>query len=147
MRTNKYHSSLSAFLIAISLILRFNLDRFENGHMTECKSCGASVLAGVRECPYCGFSFINHATDPIPETRDPRVYTIDKEGTTIRFGDGERGTRLPTGKDNVSASYRYGGGSSGNLVCSNCKHKNPETRTDCEACGTPLKKPVSRLRR
>ncbi len=115
--------------------------------MTECKSCGASVLAGVRECPYCGFSFIDHATAPKPETRNPRAFNVDIESGTIHFGDGERGGRPATGKDYVSASYRYGGGSSGNLVCSNCKHNNPEIRTDCEACGTPLKRSKSRLRR
>ena len=115
--------------------------------MTECKSCGASVKASERECPFCGYSFIDRATAPKPETKNPRLFNVDRESKTVHFGDGERGGRLPTGKENVSASYRYGGGSSGNLVCSNCKHKNPETRTDCEACGTPLKRSKSRLRR
>lgn len=115
--------------------------------MLKCESCQASVNAGERECPYCGHSFIERATVPKPETRDARVFSVDKERGTIYFGDGVSGARPPTGKDNVSASYRHGGGSSGNLVCSNCKLENPNTRSDCEACGTPLKKSVSRVRR
>jgi predicted phage baseplate assembly protein len=42
-----------------------------------------------------------------------RVYTVrhDDEGVaTVTFGDGVRGARLPTGTDNVVASYRHGAG-------------------------------------
>lgn len=45
-----------------------------------------------------------------------RVYTVrhDDDGTaTIRFGDGVSGARLPTGEDNVTASYRVGIGIDG----------------------------------
>ena len=34
----------------------------------------------------------------------------DEQRTFVRFGDGEFGARLPTGVDNVVASYRYGSG-------------------------------------
>lgn len=47
---------------------------------------------------------------------EARVYIprIDDEGlTTITFGDGVNGARLPTGAENVSADYRVGLGSSG----------------------------------
>jgi len=50
---------------------------------------------------------------------DDRVYTvrIDAEGeTTIRFGDGATGARLPTGRNNVLATYRYGIGRAGNVA-------------------------------
>jgi hypothetical protein len=41
------------------------------------------------------------------------VYIVrqnDDQDTLIAFGDGRRGRRLPTGSDNVVASYRYGAG-------------------------------------
>jgi uncharacterized phage protein gp47/JayE len=47
-----------------------------------------------------------------------RVYTarVDDEGvTTLRFGDGVTGARLPSGRDNVVASYRQGLGRDGNV--------------------------------
>jgi hypothetical protein len=34
----------------------------------------------------------------------------DEQRTYVRFGDGEFGARLPTGRDNVIASYRHGSG-------------------------------------
>lgn len=47
-----------------------------------------------------------------------RVYvtqTDDKDATTVIFGNGERGARLPTGVQNVKAMYRNGIGSAGNV--------------------------------
>jgi hypothetical protein len=47
-----------------------------------------------------------------------RSYVLDtgySGSTTVRFGDGVHGARLPTGTDNVRAKYRSGAGSSGNL--------------------------------
>ncbi len=47
-----------------------------------------------------------------------RVYMVrfDDEGRpTVTFGDGERGARLPTGTENVVATYRSGLGPTGNL--------------------------------
>lgn len=44
---------------------------------------------------------------------DDSVYIVrqnDEGETLITFGDGERGRRLPTGRDNVVASYRFGAG-------------------------------------
>ena len=115
--------------------------------MTECEACGASVDSGERECPYCGHSFIKHTATAKPGTKDPRVYTIDREVGTLHFGDGETGARPTSGKDNVSATYRHGGGSKGGLVCPNCKLENKETRIECEACGTALKRPGLSFRR
>ena len=48
-----------------------------------------------------------------------RVYmvTTDESGrATLRFGDGLHGARLPSGSDNVSATYRYGAGAAGNVA-------------------------------
>jgi predicted phage baseplate assembly protein len=49
---------------------------------------------------------------------EDQVYTahVDDEGEmTIRFGDGAAGRRLPSGRDNVVASYRQGLGKSGEV--------------------------------
>lgn len=45
-----------------------------------------------------------------------RVYvtrTDDDGGTTVQFGDGRTGARLPTGQENVGAKYRRGTGAAG----------------------------------
>jgi hypothetical protein len=50
---------------------------------------------------------------------DSQVYSVDldHEGrATINFGDGEHGARLPTGTQNVIATYRVGLGSSGDVA-------------------------------
>jgi hypothetical protein len=47
-----------------------------------------------------------------------RVYVIraqDDQRTAITFGNGVRGSRLPTGRDNVKARYRSGIGAPGNV--------------------------------
>lgn len=46
------------------------------------------------------------------------VYTTSADSagaTSVIFGDGQHGARLPSGSENVSASYRAGMGASGNL--------------------------------
>jgi hypothetical protein len=49
--------------------------------------------------------------------RDQRfvVRADDRQQATIMFGDGESGSRLPTGQENVTASYRSGLGPDGNV--------------------------------
>lgn len=48
--------------------------------------------------------------------RDDRVYTVDLEAGTVRFGDGTRG-RVPQIGERVRARvYRYGGGRAGNVA-------------------------------
>ncbi|HET7271776.1 MAG TPA: putative baseplate assembly protein, partial [Rubrobacter sp.] len=47
---------------------------------------------------------------------EERVYTtrLDEESrTTVQFGDGRSGARLPTGRENIQASYRKGIGTDG----------------------------------
>lgn len=49
---------------------------------------------------------------------DARIYATsrdDDETTTIRFGNGVHGARLPTGPDNVASTYRSGIGGPGNV--------------------------------
>ncbi|MGW2253949.1 putative baseplate assembly protein [Kitasatospora sp. NPDC001660] len=45
-----------------------------------------------------------------------RLLTTADGGTAVGFGDGLHGRRLPTGVENVTATYRIGGGSAGNLA-------------------------------
>jgi len=47
--------------------------------------------------------------------RDYVTQTDDADQTTIVFGNGEHGARVPTGSSNVKATYRYGIGSAGNV--------------------------------
>nr|HEX4317386.1 putative baseplate assembly protein [Kofleriaceae bacterium] len=44
-----------------------------------------------------------------------RHYTLDHATGVVRFGDGRRGATPPAGSANVVASYRVGGGASGNV--------------------------------
>lgn len=49
---------------------------------------------------------------------DERIYVTEQDDqgrTTIKFGDGVHGARVPTGQENVRAVYRTGVGSAGNL--------------------------------
>ncbi|SFN69717.1 putative baseplate assembly protein [Nitrosospira briensis] len=52
--------------------------------------------------------------------RDRKFITFqnDDEKTTITFGNGERGARLPTGQENIRAVYRSGIGKPGNVRAS-----------------------------
>ncbi|MHA3965076.1 MAG: hypothetical protein AM325_016230 [Candidatus Thorarchaeota archaeon SMTZ1-45] len=109
--------------------------------MRECESCGASVDNGEDECPYCGHSFIKHASITKPGRDVMFKFSIDNDEGRIHFGDGMSGARPGSGRANLSARYEYGGGSEGNLICPNCQLENDSTRDECEACGTPLKKP------
>ena len=54
---------------------------------------------------------------PAPETRDPRVYTVDAASGVVRFGDGLHGARPPAGAP-VRADYAYGSGRAGNVEAS-----------------------------
>ena len=51
-----------------------------------------------------------------PNDRGYITQTDDKDKTTIVFGDGQHGARLPTGPENVKAMYRFGIGKPGNVA-------------------------------
>jgi rRNA maturation endonuclease Nob1 len=106
--------------------------------MPECEGCGASVDRGMRECPYCGHVLLKIVTDHSKLQESREVYSLDLESGTIHFGDGKLGAIPKSGKDSISAAYRIGGGTKGNLVCSNCKHQNPVNLLRCKACGSDL---------
>jgi uncharacterized phage protein gp47/JayE len=50
-----------------------------------------------------------------PKTRGYVTRENDAQKTTVTFGSGVRGARVPTGTANVKALYRYGMGSGGNV--------------------------------
>jgi predicted phage baseplate assembly protein len=50
-----------------------------------------------------------------PTDRRYATQTNDVDATTVLFGDGEHGARLPTGTENVEAVYRTGLGAAGNV--------------------------------
>lgn len=50
-----------------------------------------------------------------PRDRDYVTQTDDADKTSVVFGTGDRGARLPTGNSNVKATYRYGIGSAGDV--------------------------------
>ena len=116
--------------------------------MPECEGCGANINRGERQCPYCGHSQVKKTTTAIPGTKDPRVYEVDRATGTVRFGDGETGKRLPSGRDTGPERPLTGHEPTVEAVCPNCKRKNPFGRSECEACATPLKRPATgRLKR
>ena len=83
--------------------------------MVNCKGCGASISVSDKECPYCGHSVIQRAQTL---KNQESTYSIQRDGdsSVVRFGDGQTGRRLSSGKRNVSSQYRQGAGSeSGNL--------------------------------
>jgi hypothetical protein len=58
------------------------------------------------------------ADSPVALSPTDRTYvtkTDDQDVTTVVFGDGVEGARLPTGQENVTAVYRFGVGAVGNL--------------------------------
>jgi len=50
-----------------------------------------------------------------PRDRSYAVRVDEAGKTVVQFGDGERGSRLPTGSNNVRATYRKGLGAAGNV--------------------------------
>jgi len=93
--------------------------------MTSCEGCGANIDANDKECPYCGHSVIQR-TEAQTSTLEGRIYgtTRDEDGNThIQFGDGQTGSRLPSGKDNVASKYRQGAGSQGSVHSINLEEK------------------------
>jgi predicted phage baseplate assembly protein len=61
------------------------------------------------------WSEAEHYDELGPDDRRYLVLTDAEGAATVVFGDGEHGARLPTGMNNVRATYRYGMGRAGNL--------------------------------
>jgi hypothetical protein len=72
----------------------------------------AALKATVNDIEWHGVPSL-YGTEPNDRSY---VLRVDEDGKgQIQFGDGKRGARLPTGRDNVRAKYRKGIGKSGNL--------------------------------
>jgi hypothetical protein len=61
--------------------------------------------------------------------RNDTVYVLDPTAGTVTFGDGIRGRRPPAGAIIVAQSYRYGGGSAGNLAAGSIRSVLPAVGT------------------
>jgi hypothetical protein len=94
---------------------RFELRQWPLTHIAAPTPSGtASTLqvsvAGVR------WHQAQHLGELGPADRSYLLRTGDDGRTTVQFGDGEHGARLPSGQMNVEATYRVGIGSAGNLA-------------------------------
>lgn len=59
---------------------------------------------------------VRSLTESGPEDTHYEIELDERERATLRFGDGVHGARLPTGLDNVRATYRVGLGAEGNVA-------------------------------
>ena len=73
------------------------------------KSSEAARVDGAR------YERFNSLLDAEPSTRAYELEVDETGRATVRFGDGVHGARLPSGQQNVRATYRVGVGSTGNV--------------------------------
>ena len=76
---------------------------------------------------------------------DARVYTTRRadDGTvTVTFGDGRTGARLPSGRDNVVATYRVGHRSGGGARPASGSRSRSPARSDCRTSSTRCPPPA-----
>jgi len=93
---------------------RFNL---RQGPLTYIAAATPSGTASTLEIRVDGLLWQEAPRFTAPGPTE-RAYTVrlDENGSaTVQFGDGEHGTRLPTGSGNVEARYRVGLGTAGNV--------------------------------
>jgi hypothetical protein len=93
---------------------QFTLDK---GPLTYVRSATPGVIDSTLEIWVNGVGWHEVPTLFGCGPRD-RVYITrltDKGATIVEFGDGENGARLPTGQNNVIATYRYGTGTEGEV--------------------------------
>ena len=57
-----------------------------------------------------------------------KVYILNTDAGEIQFGDGIHGACPPTGSNNITATYNYGGGTEGNVGVGKAK-KKPKSPT------------------
>lgn len=58
---------------------------------------------------------VDNLAQSLPGDRHYQLRQDDDNATTVHFGDGYQGARLPTGMENVRATYRLGTGRAGNV--------------------------------
>ena len=86
--------------------------------LTYVSSADASGAASTLEVRVNDLLWQEVATlfDRSPDARVYVTHTDDDGRTTVQFGDGISGARLPTGVENVRAVYRKGSGVAGNVA-------------------------------
>jgi hypothetical protein len=92
--------------------------RLQQGPLTYVRAATAGGAASTLEIRVDGVRWTEVPSLLGAGPRD-RVYTvrIGDDGTaTVQFGDGVHGARLPSGNENVVASYRVGTGLAGNVA-------------------------------
>ena len=92
--------------------------RLQQGPLTYVRAATAGGAASTLEVRVDGVLWTEVPSLFGTGPRD-RVYTvrIGDDGTaTVQFGDGAQGARLPTGNENVVATYRVGTGLAGNVA-------------------------------
>lgn len=108
--------------------------------MVSCEGCGGDLDVGVKECPYCGRSVIQRVEDEKRTFEShERTYgtSQDEEGFThIQFGDGRTGAR-PSSGDGLSAHYRQGAGSQGNVASERLAEKLDQVNRQLEKVPDP----------
>jgi predicted phage baseplate assembly protein len=85
-----------------------------------------------------GFQVWDLVEDTTAFGRDARVYSLDAEAGTVRFGDGFRGRIPEPGKRIRVREMRAGGGAEGNVPAGTLKSINGETPANT-SLGSPLK--------
>ncbi|HEU4421771.1 MAG TPA: putative baseplate assembly protein [Pilimelia sp.] len=93
---------------------RFTLRRSPLTHVS------APTASGVQDTLVVRVDGVAWAESPslFPLGPHDRGYVVrigDDAAATVVFGDGQRGARLPTGQENVRATYRFGIGPEGNV--------------------------------
>lgn len=96
---------------------RFTLKQGPLTHIQAANPSGieSSLEVRVNDIPWMPVSSLTRAG---PLDRCYVTQTDDFDKATIIFGDGINGMRLPTGRENVTATYRVGIGSAGNVGAS-----------------------------
>lgn len=84
-------------------------------HLSAPTASGALSTLDVRVNDIAWHEWDNLASAG-PRDRVFTTRTTDDDKTTIVFGNGARGARVPTGLTNVKAAYRYGVGAAGNVA-------------------------------
>jgi predicted phage baseplate assembly protein len=93
---------------------RFALARPDLTFVQSSEGTGTSTTLAVR---VNGVAWTEVPTlyESRPSDQEFSVRVDERDRTVVRFGDGMRGARLPTGSQNVVAEYRHGGGAAGNV--------------------------------
>ncbi|MCP4127247.1 MAG: hypothetical protein GY753_09320 [Gammaproteobacteria bacterium] len=91
---------------------QFTLSQVPLTHVPAATSSGAQSTLEIR---VDGIAW-TEVPSLYQQTADAKVYTTRQQDnglTVVMFGDGVHGARLPTGRDNISATYRVGIGLAG----------------------------------